>query len=118
MQIKNHGYTFGALCFVLGGLQYLLAEKITALSWTTPFYSYVANYISDLGVAQCGVMPDGRDLCSPLHAVMNGGFMIEGGAVFYCLLLAKTAVYGVRRDTVSDVWFFAWRRGRVNCRLP
>jgi hypothetical protein len=51
MQTKNDGYTLGALCFALGGLFYLLAEKMTALSWGDPLYRYAANYISDLGVA-------------------------------------------------------------------
>lgn len=68
----------GALCFSLGGLQYLLAEKITALGWNTPAYLYTQNYISDLGIPQCGQMADGRHICSPLHAVMNSGFAIEG----------------------------------------
>lgn len=68
----------GALCFSLGGIQYLLAEKITALGWVTPAYRYSQNYISDLGIPLCGVTADGRDICSPLHAVMNGGFAIEG----------------------------------------
>lgn len=68
----------GALCFSLGGLQYLLAEKITALGWSRPAYSYSKNYISDLGIAACGKAADGRDICSPLHTLMNSGFAIEG----------------------------------------
>ncbi len=78
MCIKQRRQKLGGLCFMLGGVVYLLAEKIASLSWNTPFYRYSTNYISDLGVAQCGVMTDGRDLCSPLHVVMNSGFIIEG----------------------------------------
>ncbi|MGC6387162.1 DUF998 domain-containing protein [Ewingella sp. S1.OA.A_B6] len=84
----------GALCFALGGLQYLLAEKITALSWEDPFYSYAANYISDLGVAQCGTMPDGRNLCSPFHSVMNSGFVIEGILFFIACWLLRPIFNG------------------------
>ncbi|EIC86400.1 DUF998 domain-containing protein [Serratia sp. M24T3] len=68
----------GAWCFSLGGIQYLLAEKITALGWSNPAYFYSKNYISDLGIPLCGQTADGRDICSPLHAVMNSGFAIEG----------------------------------------
>ena len=68
----------GALCFTLGGVQYLLAEKISALAWHTPDYSYRQNYISDLGIASCGMTADGRDICSPLHILMNSGFAMEG----------------------------------------
>lgn len=89
MSAKHYRNTLGALCFVLGGLQYLLAEKITALSWINPHYLYAVNYISDLGVAQCGVMADGRNLCSPLHSVMNSGFALEGVLFFIACWLLK-----------------------------
>ncbi|TPG64709.1 DUF998 domain-containing protein [Ewingella americana] len=94
MSAKNYRKTCGALCFALGGVQYLLAEKITALSWVNPFYSYAANFISDLGVAQCGVMQDGRNLCSPLHAVMNGGFAFEGVLFFIACWLLRPLFTG------------------------
>ncbi|WAT03430.1 hypothetical protein O1V64_13350 [Rouxiella badensis] len=63
----------GALCFSLGGVQYLLAEWVSAAGWHSPAYSYSQNYISDLGIP----------LRSPLHSIMNGGFALEGG----CFLL-------------------------------
>lgn len=69
---------WGALCFSLGGLQYLLAEKLSALSWVNPRYSYSQNYISDLGIP----------FRSPLHNLMNSGFAIEGVLFFIaCWLL-------------------------------
>lgn len=94
MSVKNLRNITGALCFALGGLQYLLAEKMTALSWQNPFYRYTTNYISDLGVVQCGVMVDGRNLCSPLHAVMNGGFIVEGLLFFVACWLLKPVFTG------------------------
>ncbi|QLK61325.1 DUF998 domain-containing protein [Enterobacteriaceae bacterium Kacie_13] len=80
----------GGLCFTLGGAQYLLAEKISALAWHAPDYSYRQNYISDLGIASCGMTADGRDICSPLHTLMNSGFAIEGILFFSaCWLLRR-----------------------------
>jgi len=81
---------WGALCFTLGGLQYLVAEKVSALAWRDPAYSYRENYISDLGIATCGMTADGRDICSPLHQVMNSGFALEGLLFFIaCVLLRR-----------------------------
>ena len=51
--------------FLVGGVTYLAAEAVAALGWTDRPYSYARNNISDLGI------PD----ISPLHAVMNTGFM-------------------------------------------
>lgn len=80
----------GALCFTLGGLQYLLAEKITSLAWQAPEYSYLQNYISDLGIVSCGLTADGRDICSPLHLLINSGFAMEGILFFIaCWLLRR-----------------------------
>lgn len=68
----------GGLAFLLAGLQYLLAETVAAAAWRTPPYDYAVNYISDLGVAGCGVEYAGRVLCSPLAALMNAGFIVDG----------------------------------------
>ncbi|OYC97897.1 DUF998 domain-containing protein [Microbacterium sp. Yaish 1] len=63
------------LLWMLGPLWYLLCEAIAATAF--PGYSYATNYISDLGVPDKGIL-DGRVLNSPLHAVMNAGFIGEG----------------------------------------
>lgn len=68
----------GGVAFLLAGFAYLLAETITAAAWQTPAYDYAVNYISDLGVAGCGVEYAGRVLCSPLAGVMNTGFIVDG----------------------------------------
>jgi hypothetical membrane protein len=85
----------GALSFMLGGLLYLLAEKVAALGWSQPTYSYINNYISDLGVTDCGVMPDGRDICSPLHGAMNIGFALEGILFFIACWLLRPLFSGL-----------------------
>ena len=66
-----------AATFLLGSAIYLAAEAITALAWKSPGYSYATNWISDLGSATAGVF-QGRELNSPLHVVMNSGFVVQG----------------------------------------
>ena len=68
----------GGVLFLLAAVQYLLAETIAAAAWSSPPYDYAVNYISDLGVPGCGVAYSGRELCSPLFAVMNTGFVVDG----------------------------------------
>lgn len=97
MNLRQRETKIGALSFALGGLLYLLAEKVSSRAWTTPPYFFSQNYISDLGIAQCGVLPDGRDVCSPLHAVMNGGFAVEGLLFFLACLLLRSTFTGVGR---------------------
>lgn len=67
---------------------YLLAELVAAAAVTVP-YSLVSNTISDLGAVTCteigypyGPVP----VCSPLHALVNGAFIVFG------LLLAVAAI--------------------------
>lgn len=65
-------------------LQYFIAETIAVLAWNTAPYSYTQNYISDLGVTEClsgaaaAKLSIERTLCSPLHTVMNIGFITQG----------------------------------------
>ncbi len=66
-----------AVLSVLAGLQYIVIETIAASAWTTPTYSYVTNFVSDLGVPACGPF-EGREICSPLHTAMNTGFVLQG----------------------------------------
>lgn len=95
MQQAKKSQIGGALSFMFGGIVYLLAEKIAAVGWHQPAYSYINNYISDLGVAQCGVMPDGRDICSPLYGVMNSGFALEGVLFFIACWLLRPLFSGL-----------------------
>ncbi|MCU1406800.1 MAG: hypothetical protein JWQ43_3103 [Glaciihabitans sp.] len=66
------------LLLVIGPAVFLLAEAISALAWRTPTYNYAYNFVSDLGTDVCGDIFDGRVMCSPLHAVMNTGFITFG----------------------------------------
>jgi hypothetical membrane protein len=82
--------------FVLGSVVYLVAETIAAAAWKSPSYSYTENWISDLGSATSGVF-QGRELNSPLHAVMNAGFIIQGLLVGLAIVLLSRAIVGRTR---------------------
>ncbi|MDH6217508.1 hypothetical protein [Streptomyces pseudovenezuelae] len=56
--------SLGAVVLVVNALQWVIAEAVTAGAWKTPPYSYGGNYISDLGVPDCGVVFQGREICS------------------------------------------------------
>ncbi|MFJ2902748.1 DUF998 domain-containing protein [Streptomyces sp. NPDC087212] len=92
----------GALVLVVNAVQWVVAEAITAAAWTDPPYSYVRNYISDLGVSDCGTQFQGRVLCSPDHTLMNVSFIAEG--VLFALgivLLARLVEGRVRRVVIA-----------------
>jgi len=57
-------------------LQYFAGEAIAILGFSGP-YSLRANFISDLGAVDCAA-----GSCSPLHALMNASFLLQG-----CLIL-------------------------------
>src|SRR5580692_8221973 len=71
------------------GVFYLVAEILAAQRFAPP-YSFAWNFISDLGVTDCGVVIAGRQLCSPLHGLMNAAFITDGLALLTgALLLSK-----------------------------
>jgi hypothetical membrane protein len=81
-------------------LQYFLAEAIVISAWAGPQpYSRRSNLISDLGALECGIYR-GREVCSPLHGVMNASFLLQGSAMIIGAALVSTVVLGVaaRRD--------------------
>jgi hypothetical membrane protein len=89
-----------AAAFLLGSAIYLAAEAIAAAAWKQPAYSYAYNWISDLGSETAGVF-QGRELNSPLNAVMNSGFIIQGLLIgLGILLLSRTLTGRIRTFTV------------------
>lgn len=78
----------GAAFFILAAFIYVLTEAVSAAAWHDPPYFYGYNYISDLGVAK-SLTIDGREVLSPLAAVMNFGFQAHGilFALGYLLVL-------------------------------
>ncbi|GAB2451605.1 putative membrane protein [Conyzicola lurida] len=87
----------GALAFLIGGLQYVTLEAIAAAAWRDPVYSYTYNYISDLGAPGAEVVYLGRDIHSPLAAVMNTAFVLEGLLVALGAILLMVLLHGVAR---------------------
>jgi hypothetical membrane protein len=70
----------GATCWVLT-VEFFVAQAIAQATW--PGYSIVDQDISALGVTACGPFVDPisgqtMDVCSPLHVVMNAGFVLLG----------------------------------------
>jgi hypothetical membrane protein len=59
--------------------QFFVVEAICARAWS-PAYSYARDYISDLGAVHCAPFPPGTAMlvCSPLHAVMDASFVVQG----------------------------------------
>jgi hypothetical membrane protein len=60
----------------VAGMQYFAVQLAAALSWPQP-YSIFRDTISDLGNTACGAW-NGRYVCSPLHDLMNGSFIVLG----------------------------------------
>jgi hypothetical membrane protein len=98
--IMNKLRPFAAATFLLGPAIYLAAEAITAAAWKSPSYSYADNWISDLGSATAGVF-QGRELDSPLHVVMNSGFIVQGLLFGIATVLLSRTISG--RSTFTAV---------------
>ncbi|WP_329547580.1 DUF998 domain-containing protein [Streptomyces sp. NBC_01356] len=90
----------GAVVLVVNAVQWVVAEAISAAAWTDPPYSYATNYISDLGVPDCGTQFQGREICSPAHQLMNTSFMLEGILFATGVLLLAGLVKGRARRVV------------------
>jgi hypothetical protein len=84
-------------------LVFLLSEAISALAWTAGTYDYRVNFISDLGTTVCGSTFGGRVMCSPLHGVMNFGFVAMGVGVAVTASLLATRLPTRRRVTVTVI---------------
>jgi hypothetical membrane protein len=95
-------YSLGAVVLVVNAVQWVIAEAVTAAAWTDPPYSYATNYISDLGVPDCGTQFQGRDICSPSHQLMNASFIAEGILFAAAVVLLSGLVTGrVRRVVIA-----------------
>nr|WP_246294810.1 DUF998 domain-containing protein [Schlegelella koreensis] len=79
---------------------YLGGEALAAVAFVPP-YRYAIDYISDLGVPDCGIVIDGRAICSPRHALMNAAFVLHG------LLFAAAALAAGRAARTGRTAFAA-----------
>ncbi|CAN5442585.1 hypothetical protein BH11ARM2_BH11ARM2_25630 [soil metagenome] len=88
MPNRRLGYLLLAL-----SLQYFVVQGWAASRWPHP-YRWGEDAISDLGNTVCGTY-QGRDVCSPLHALMNGSFIVLGiTMILGSLLLLKRSPVG------------------------
>ena len=76
----------------LSVLQYFVAESAVIAAWAGRNPTTAGpDYISDLGAVHCGIH-EGRDVCSPLHAVMNASFVVQGLGMLVGALLLSSAL--------------------------
>lgn len=92
--------TLAGILLVLGAVSYIAAETVSAFAWNIPGYSYLHNWISDLGSTTQGTF-QGRVINSPLHDVMNAGFIIQG-ALFAAgiILISRSLPRELHRTTL------------------
>lgn len=78
---RRHSVIFGSYpklgpILYLAGVQYFATQLLVGLFWLPP-YNVSRDTISDLGNTACGAW-NGHYVCSPLHDVMNGSFIVLG----------------------------------------
>jgi len=79
---RSRSQTVGAVLW-LCCFQFFVAEQIAMSAWKLP-YSMSRNYISDLGEVHCTTIE-----CSPLHALMNSSFVLQGMLIFIGAILVR-----------------------------
>jgi len=71
----------GSIFWTLTLVGYGIIQPIVAAAWPSG-YSFTDHAISDLGNTECGMFPNLANgeiyVCSPLHAWMNGSFIVLG----------------------------------------
>lgn len=99
----GRGVVIGAACWI-AALHNVVVEFLVAAAWPTP-YSFARNMISDLGNTACGPFPQigGSTLhvCSPLHGLMNGSFVVYGLLVVAGAVLTRRAWPATRPATAG-----------------
>ena len=95
------GRILTAVLAAFAPIVFLVSEAISAIGWTAGNYDYGHNFISDLGTTVCGSVFGGREMCSPLHGVMNFGFVAMGLGVAATVALLATRLSRGLRITVT-----------------
>ncbi|WP_369046631.1 hypothetical protein [Sinomonas sp. P10A9] len=76
-------------------VQFFVAEAAVIAAWRGPApYTRRLNLISDLGQVHCGLHGT-REVCSPLHTLMNVSFVLQGVGMVIAALLITSAVLRV-----------------------
>jgi hypothetical membrane protein len=83
----------GIVAWVGGFILFFFTQLIVGASWINPPYSWSRNNVSDLGNVYCQMWTEDSNppqyVCSPLHNLMNGGFILEGLCVVAGVLLIR-----------------------------
>jgi hypothetical membrane protein len=77
--VTDKQVVLGAACWTLA-IAFFVDQAIVQAATTLP-YSLSGNLISDLGITVCGPFTNGgyhADVCSPLHGLMDGTFVVVG----------------------------------------
>ncbi|MGP3690724.1 DUF998 domain-containing protein [Streptomyces sp. IBSNAI002] len=98
--VQRRVWLSGAIILIVNALQWVIAEAVTAAAWDSPPHSYATNYINDLGVTECGARFQGRELCSPMHTLMNVSFVAEGILFATGVVLLAQLLDGIARRVV------------------
>jgi hypothetical membrane protein len=98
----------GGAAWALAAVQFVIAHALAASAWR-PGYSWAHNHIGDLANTQCGMFaaPNGQPVyvCSPLHGLMNGSFVLTGVLVIVgAVLLWKHWPTGWLADGATVLW--------------
>jgi len=98
VRVSNVRHARLGAIFYVSTLQYFLVQLLVSLRWSPPF-SLSRNTISDLGNTTCGKF-NGRNVCSPLHSLMNVSFVVLGlamigGSLLVCRYMPTTKFQAV-----------------------
>ncbi|MFD8813133.1 DUF998 domain-containing protein [Streptomyces sp. NPDC059627] len=99
--LRSNWLPVGAVVLVVNALQWVIAEGVAAAAWSDPPYSYARNYISDLGVPECGTKFQGREICSPAHTLMDTSFAVQGILFATAVVLLARLVEGRMRRVLT-----------------
>ncbi len=90
--VSGRSVGVGAVVVIAAAAVYLLAEAASAVVWRTPPYDYFTNAISDLGDPIPHDTVDGQNIDSPLHLVMDTGFILLGALTVLAAILLLPVV--------------------------
>jgi hypothetical membrane protein len=97
----------GAALILVSLLVLVVTQVIAQAAWQNPPYDVTFNNISDLGNVSCQAWSDDqRFVCSPRHAVANGGFLAGGALLIVGLLLMRSLWQRTRLGLASWLCLF------------
>ena len=107
----------GGAAWIVATLQYAIVQVVVAAAWHHPPYSWLGNYISDLGNTVCGrfTVPHGTPayVCSPMHSAMNASFIIAGILTIAGALLLRSSWPRSRATAVALVLWVITGLGKI-----